>query len=110
MTDKQEYSSVDNNTADNIQRNIDRDNITKLPLPFVDAMTTPFQSTSIRAHAATLRLKETKRTRKRNQRTTKTNSRTHIWDGYQRSTSTEFTTCNNNILYTFAPTSSQRNH
>jgi hypothetical protein len=60
MTDKQESSSVDSNTADNIQRNIERDNITELP--FVDAMTTPFQSTSIRAHAATLRkLKEQER-------------------------------------------------
>ena len=54
--------------------------------------------------------KEITRSGKRNQRTTKINSRTHIWDGYQRSTSTEFTTCNNNIPYTFAPTSSQRNH
>jgi hypothetical protein len=38
MTDKQESSSVDMNIADNIKRNIDRDNITELP--FVDAMTT----------------------------------------------------------------------
>jgi hypothetical protein len=57
MTDKEEYSSVDINTADKIKRNIDRDNITELP--FVDAMTTPIQPHSIRASVATLRkLKE----------------------------------------------------
>jgi hypothetical protein len=53
MTDKQESSSVDINIADNIKRNIDRDNITELP--FVDAMTTPFPPHSIRANVATLR-------------------------------------------------------
>jgi hypothetical protein len=57
MADKQESSSVDIQTADNIERNIDRDNITEIP--FVDAMNTPFQPHSIRASVATLRkLKE----------------------------------------------------
>jgi hypothetical protein len=53
MTDKQESSSVNINIADNIKRNIDRDNTTELP--FVDAMTTPFPPHSIRASVATLR-------------------------------------------------------
>jgi hypothetical protein len=70
MVDKQESSSVDFNTADNINnpRNIDRDNITELP--FVDAMTTPRITTdSIRSHAATLRkLKEQEREIKEQQR------------------------------------------
>ena len=52
MTDKQESSSVDIQTADNIERNIDRDIITELP--FVDAMATPFQPHSIRDSVATL--------------------------------------------------------
>ena len=67
MTEQQESSSFDKDIVDNIQRNIDRDNITELP--FVDAMTTPFQSNSIRAHAATLRkLKEQEREIKEKQR------------------------------------------
>jgi hypothetical protein len=55
MTDKQESSSVDVNTADNIKRNLDRDNFNEIP--FVDAtgMTTPFPLHSIRASVATLR-------------------------------------------------------
>ena len=69
MTDKQESSSVDVNTADNINnpRNIDRDSITEIPL--VDAMTTPFPPNSIRSHAGTLRkLKEQEREIKEQQR------------------------------------------
>ena len=67
MADKQESSSVGSNTADNIKRNIDRDNITELP--FVDAMTTPFPPHSIRASVATLRkLKDQEREIKEQQR------------------------------------------
>jgi hypothetical protein len=67
MTDKQESSSVDINTADNIERNIDRDNITEIP--FVDAMTTSFPPHSIRASVATLRkLKDQEREIKEQQR------------------------------------------
>ena len=67
MADKQESSSVDIRTTDNIERNIDRDNITELP--FVDAMNTPFQSHSIRASVATLRkLKEQENEIKEKQR------------------------------------------
>jgi hypothetical protein len=67
MAEQQESSSFDRDIVDNIQRNIDRDNITELP--FVDAMTTPFQSNFIRAHAATLRkLKEQEREIKEKQR------------------------------------------
>ena len=67
MTDKEESSSVDINTADNIERNIDRDNITEIP--FVDAMTTSFPPHSIRAGVATLRkLKDQEREIKEQQR------------------------------------------
>jgi hypothetical protein len=67
MTDKQEYSSVDVNIVDNIQRNIDRDNITELL--FVVAMTTPLPPHSIRAGVATLRkLKDQEREIKEQQR------------------------------------------
>ena len=52
MTEQQESSSFDKDIVDNIQRNIDRDNITELP--FVDAMTTPFPPHSISASVATL--------------------------------------------------------
>jgi hypothetical protein len=69
MSEKQESSSVDFNTADSINnpRNIDRDNITEIP--FVDAMTTPFLPNSIRASVATLRkLKDQEREIKEQQR------------------------------------------
>ena len=67
MAERQESSSVETNTADNIKRNIDRDNITALP--FVEAMTTPFQTPSIRASVATLKkLKEQEREIKEHQR------------------------------------------
>ena len=67
MADKQESSSVDIRTADNTERNIDRDNITEIP--FVDAMNTPFQSHSIRASVTTLRkLKEQEKEIKEKQR------------------------------------------
>jgi hypothetical protein len=69
MAEQQESSSFNRDIVDNIEnpRNIDRNNITDLPI--VDALTTPFQPNSIRAHAATLRkLKEQERKIKEQQR------------------------------------------
>jgi hypothetical protein len=70
MAKQQESSSFDRDIIDNIENphNIDRDNITDLPL--VDALTTPFQPNSIRAHAATTlrKLREEEREIKEQQR------------------------------------------
>jgi hypothetical protein len=68
MAEKQESSSVDFNTADNINnpRNIDRDNITELP--FADAITTPFPPNSIPSVATLRKLKDQERDIKKQQR------------------------------------------